>query len=277
MKINIGEKNKGGKFMNDYNNFSESYSNPRVKKLRSFAQSTYGMEVASYKGIAMKTLYFVAVFAAGMGAYFYIHNFFGGGAQAFSTEYTIFVGAIIATAIAGLVASFAPKTTAVTGSIYSAGMGYALTFMSMIYAMQWKGIIVEAVTLTLLTVAVLAVIYSKGVRVGSRMKTALITCLWVSIIGGVLFMLLAWLAPHSAIYTSIVAINNGPIGILFAVIGVLIAAALLMCDFETIQMTVEQGLPAQYEWYASYGLIVGVIYLYLKILNLLAKIANNRK
>ena len=27
MKINIGEKNKGGKFMNDYNNFSESYSN----------------------------------------------------------------------------------------------------------------------------------------------------------------------------------------------------------------------------------------------------------
>ena len=207
--------------MNDYNNFSESYSNPRVKKLRSFAQSTYGMEAASYKGIAMKTLYFVAVFAA--------------------------------------------------------GMGYALTFMSMIYAMQWKGIIVEAVTLTLLTVAVLAVIYSKGVRVGSRMKTALITCLWVSIIGGLLFMLLAWLAPHSAIYTSIVAINNGPVGILFAVIGVLIAAALLMCDFETIQMTVEQGLPAQYEWYASYGLIVGVIYLYLKILNLLAKIANNRK
>ena len=263
--------------MNDYNNFSESYSNPRVKKLRSFAQSTYGMEAASYKGIAMKTLYFVAVFAAGMGAYFYIHNFFGGGAQAFSTEYTIFVGALIATAIAGLVASFAPKTTAVTGSIYSAGMGYALTFMSMIYAMQWKGIIVEAVTLTLLTVAVLAVIYSKGVRVGSRMKTALITCLWVSIIGGVLFMLLAWLAPHSAIYTSIVVINNGPIGILFAAIGVLIAAALLMCDFETIQMTVEQGLPAQYEWYASYGLIVGVIYLYLKILNLLAKIANNRK
>ena len=174
--------------MNDYNNFSESYSNPRVKKLRSFAQSTYGMEAASYKGIAMKTLYFVAVFAAGMGAYFYIHNFFGGGAQAFSTEYTIFVGALIATAIAGLVASFAPKTTAVTGSIYSAGMGYALTFMSMIYAMQWKGIIVEAVTLTLLTVAVLAVIYSKGVRVGSRMKTALITCLWVSIIGGLLFM-----------------------------------------------------------------------------------------
>lgn len=47
--------------MNDYNNFSESYSNPRVKKLRSFAQSTYGMEAASYKGIAMKTLYFVAV------------------------------------------------------------------------------------------------------------------------------------------------------------------------------------------------------------------------
>ena len=167
--------------MNDYNNFSESYSNPRVKKLRSFAQYSYGMEAASYKGIAMKTLYFVAVFAAGMGAYFYIHNFFGGGAQAFSTEYAIFVGALIATAIAGLVASFAPKTTAVTGSIYSAGMGYALTFMSMIYAMQWKGIIVEAVTLTLLTVAVLAVIYSKGVRVGSRMKTALITCLWVLI------------------------------------------------------------------------------------------------
>ena len=40
--------------MNDYNNFSESYSNPRVKKLRSFAQSTYGMEAASYKGMTCK-------------------------------------------------------------------------------------------------------------------------------------------------------------------------------------------------------------------------------
>ena len=89
-------------------------------------------------------------------------------------------------------------------------------------------------------------------------------------------MLLAWLAPHSAIYTSIVAINNGPIGILFAVIGVLIAAALLMCDFGTIQMTVEQGFLLQYEWYASYGLIVGVGLSLSKILNLLAKIANNR-
>ena len=262
--------------MSNFDNFSESYSNPRVKKLRSFAQSSYGVETATYKGIAMKTLYFVAVFAAGMGAYFYIHNFFGGGAQAFATEYTIFIGTLIATAIAGIVSSFAPRTTAVTGSIYSAGMGYSLTFMSMIYAMAYKGIIVEAVTLTLLTVAVLAVIYSRGVRVGSRLKTALITCLWVSIIGGLLFMLLSWLAPNSSLYASIVAINNGPIGIFFAVIGVLIAAALLMCDFETIQMTVEHGLPAQYEWYASYGLIVGVIYLYLKILNVLAKIANNR-
>lgn len=258
-------------------NFSESFSNPRVKKLSSFSRSVFGEEAASYKGIAMKTLFFVAIFGAGMGAYFYIHSFFGGGIEAFSIENKIFLVSLIATTAAGLIASFAPASTPVTGTIYSAGMGFSLTYLSMMYAQIYKGIIVEVITLTLLTVAVLAVLYSTGkVRVGSRMKTALIACLWVSIIGGLLFMLLGWLAPNSSLYLSIVAINNGPIGILLAAVGVFIAAALLICDFETIQLTVEQGLPASYEWYASYGLIVGVIYLYLKILRLVARIANNR-
>lgn len=260
------------------NSFSQDFTNPRVKKLSTFSQSVFGIEAATYKGIAMKTLFFVAIFGAGMGAYFYIHNFLGGGATIYPLESGVLFGAMIATLISGIVASLAPRTTAVTGTIYSAGMGYSITLLSMMYAHAYKGIVIEALVLTLLTVGVLAVLYAKGnIHVGQRFRTALIAWLWVSIIGGLLFAILSFAAPNSALYRSIVIANNGPIGIVIAAIGVFVAAALLICDFETIRLTVEHGLPAYYEWYASYGLIVGVIYLYLKILDLLVKIANNRR
>lgn len=86
-----------------------------------------------------------------------------------------------------------------------------------------------------------------------------------------------WLAPDSAIVVSILRLQNGPIGIFFAVLGVLLASALLLTDFETIAQTVENGLSKKYEWYCSYGLMVSVIYLYLKILELLARIQNSKK
>ena len=43
----------------------------------------------------------------------------------------------------------------------------------------------------------------------------------------------------------------GTVGILFGVLGVVLAAVLLVFDFDTIAMTVENGLEKKYEWYAA--------------------------
>lgn len=262
------------------NNFFENAGNPRARKLKSFVQPVDVNYAATYKGVAMKTMYFVLVMCAGIAAFFYIDAFYtarNGAQAALDMESIIFFVLLLVTLVASLVAAFVPKSVPVTGSIYAGGMGFCLSLVSMLYAKQYKGIIVEALVLTVLTIGVLTFLYMKGVRVGGRLKMACITAIMVSLMGGLIYAIVAIAAPNSAIIQSINTINNGPIGIVFAFIGVLIAAVLLMCDFDTVTETVENGLPEEYEWYASYSLIVGVIYLYLKILRLLAKLQGNRR
>ena len=104
----------------------------------------------------------------------------------------------------------------------------------------------------------------------------MLTALIASVLGGVVFGLLRWLAPNSVIVTSILKLQSGPLGIVFAVIGVLIAAALLLIDFDTIAQAVSSGVNKKYEWYCGYSLMLSVILLYLKVLQLLARLQDNK-
>ena len=65
----------------------------------------------------------------------------------------------------------------------------------------------------------------------------------------------------------------GPIGIAFSLFVVGIGALCLVADFDFIERGVQMGAPKQMEWRAAFGLMVTLIWLYLEILELLAKIA----
>ena len=56
---------------------------------------------------------------------------------------------------------------------------------------------------------------------------------------------------------------------------VVIAALNLVLDFDFIEQGVEYGAPKYMEWYAAFGLMVTLIWLYLEILRLLAKLRSN--
>jgi len=66
--------------------------------------------------------------------------------------------------------------------------------------------------------------------------------------------------------------ENGLIGIGFSVFVVIIAALNLVLDFDFIESGAREGLPKYMEWYAAFGLMVTLIWLYLEILRLLIKI-----
>ena len=273
-----------GQTSNRQNSFMNSFANPRLRSLSKHA-GEYSEEGAStFNGIAAKTLYFVLVFALGLAAFFILHSSFAksgvavdGSGLLYQQEIYILAGASILTLIAGLVTAFVPRMTALFGTIYCVGMGYMVTLVSYGYAQQYKGIVFEALGLTLLIIGVLTVLYSKGViRVTNRFRKVVYTTLIVSLLASLIFMLVYFIAPSSSFVTSIIEINNGPIGIVFGIIGVMLASAVLTCDFDNAAKTVEQGLPKGYEWAASFGLVTGVIYLYLKVLQLLARIQNNK-
>lgn len=64
---------------------------------------------------------------------------------------------------------------------------------------------------------------------------------------------------------------GGTLGILVSVVIVAIAALRMVLDFDMIAQGVAQGAPKAMEWYGAFALVVGLIWLYLEILNLLAK------
>jgi uncharacterized YccA/Bax inhibitor family protein len=70
--------------------------------------------------------------------------------------------------------------------------------------------------------------------------------------------------------------DSGPVGIVFSLIVVVIAALNLVLDFDFIERGASRGAPKFMEWYAGFGLLVTLVWLYLEILNLLAKLRERR-
>ena len=66
--------------------------------------------------------------------------------------------------------------------------------------------------------------------------------------------------------------ESGWIGIGFSLFVVVIAALNLVLDFDFIENGAAHGAPKYMEWYAAFGLMVTLIWLYIEILRLLAKL-----
>ena len=70
--------------------------------------------------------------------------------------------------------------------------------------------------------------------------------------------------------------SNSNMGILFSIGVVIIAALNLVLDFDFIEEGSEKGAPKYMEWYGAFGRLVTLIWLYLEILRLLAKLSSRR-
>ena len=62
----------------------------------------------------------------------------------------------------------------------------------------------------------------------------------------------------------------------FSAIVVIIAALNLVLDFDFIEEGAEKGAPKYMEWYGAFGLMITLVWLYLEILRLLAKLNSRR-
>ena len=68
----------------------------------------------------------------------------------------------------------------------------------------------------------------------------------------------------------------GIVGIVFSLIVVVIAAMALIQDFAFIEMGSQNMLSKDYEWYGAMGLMITLVWLYMEILRLLAKLNSRR-
>jgi uncharacterized YccA/Bax inhibitor family protein len=171
------------------------------------------------------------------------------------------------------IATMVKKTWApVTTPLYAAFEGVALGGISVIFESQYPGIVSQAVFLTFGTLAALLFAYRSGlVKATENFKLGI-----VAATGGIaLVYLLSFILGFFGMSVPLIH-SSGTWGILFSMFVVVIAALNLVLDFDFIETGVERGSPKYMEWYAAFGLLVTLVWLYLEILRLLAKLNSRR-
>ncbi|HYE94877.1 MAG TPA: Bax inhibitor-1/YccA family protein [Rubricoccaceae bacterium] len=175
---------------------------------------------------------------------------------------------VIGGLIAALVTIFKKTWAPITAPIYAALEGLALGGISAFFEMQFPGIVIQAVGLTFGTLGALLFAYRTGmIRATENFKMGV-----VAATGGIALVYLVSLVMGFFGTTVPFIHESGPIGIGFSVFVVVIAALNLVLDFDFIEQGAEAGAPKYMEWYASFGLLVTLVWLYLEILRLLAKL-----
>ena len=174
--------------------------------------------------------------------------------------------------ILAMVTIFKPTIGHITVPAYAIVEGVFLGGISMLFDAMYPGIVVQAVFLTFGTLGALLLAYSSGlIQATENFKLGV-----AAATGGIAILYLINFAM--SFFGSGIGIitDSSMMGILFSGFVVVIAALNLVMDFDFIEEGAEMGAPKYMEWYGAFGLLVTLIWLYLEILRLLAKLQNRR-
>lgn len=167
------------------------------------------------------------------------------------------------------VAMLIKRTIPVTGTLYCLSVGYCISFAAEFVA-EYRAAICLALIVTIAIVGVMAMVYAKGwIKVNDKFRNIMKILFFSSIASGVL-MFVAYFIPQLRGIVLFVA-ENPLLSIGSSVVYVVIASLFLLVDFDAIQSAVERKLPRKYEWIAAFGLAFSVIWLFLKVLDLILK------
>ena len=177
-------------------------------------------------------------------------------------------GGAIGGLILALVTVFKKEWAPITAPMYALVEGLFLGGISAMFEARFPGIVMQAVLLTFGTLFALLFAYRSGlIRATENFKLGVFAAT-----GGIGLIYLA------TIVLGFFGINipyiheSGLIGIGFSLFVVVVAALNLVLDFDFIESGVEHGAPKYMEWYAAFGLMVTLVWLYIEFLRLLSKL-----
>lgn len=169
--------------------------------------------------------------------------------------------------IVAIITVFKKQWAPVTAPLYALLEGLALGAISVVFEAVYNGIVLQAFLLTFGVAGVMLLAYaSRLIQPTQNFRLGI-----VAATGGIMvFYMLSIVLSLFGVRMPLIW-DNGPWGIAFSLFVVAIAALNLVIDFDFIEQGANQGAPKYMEWYASFGLMVTLIWLYIEILRLLAK------
>ncbi len=182
------------------------------------------------------------------------------------------IGGAIGGFIVALITVFKKTVAPVTAPIYAVLEGLFIGGISSIFEAMYPGIVIQAVGLTFGTLFALLFAYKSGfIKATENFKLGVVAATGSIMLIYVASMILGFFGIGIPFIH-----DSGPIGIIFSLVVVVIAALNLVLDFDFIENGAKHGAPKFMEWYAAFGLIVTLVWLYIEMLRLLSKLRSSR-
>lgn len=207
-----------------------------------------------------------------MGTAFYSWKEYSDGGNVLPLLWTGAIGGLIV----ALVITFKKEWSAYLAPLYGLLEGLFVGAISAFYndafGERAPNLIMNAVGLTFGTAIAMYLLYSfRIIQATEKFKAVIIT----ATVGIGVFYLITIVLRMFGIDMPFIH-EGSTFGILFSLFVVAIAALNLILDFDMIERGSEAGAPKYMEWYGAFGLLVTIVWLYLEILRLLAKISSRR-
>ena len=228
-----------------------------------------GSEVMTQRGTLNKFFFLFLMVAAS--ASFTWKAFYAG-----KDVFPWMIGAAIGGLVLAIIMAFKREWSSYLAPAYGLMEGVFVGGISAVYNNAFEktapGIVTQAVLLTFGVVISMFLLYKfRVIKATERVKSVIFT----ATLGIAIFYALAMILRMFNI--DIAFIHEGStIGIVFSLVVVVVAALNLILDFDMIEQGAAMGAPKYMEWYGAFALLVTIVWLYLEILRLLAKLSSRK-
>lgn len=172
-------------------------------------------------------------------------------------------GALVGLAI-GLVITFARISSPPLFLLYAVAEGVFLGMFSKVYESRYGGIVLQAAIGTLVIFLVMSALYRSGAIRNSPRFSRGVTAAMIGIFTIVLINLgLSLFGVHTPLR------DGSLFSILFSVAVIVVASLTFILDFDLIEKSVAAGAPKSMAWTCAFGLLVGLIWVYIEVVRLL--------
>lgn len=159
-----------------------------------------------------------------------------------------------------------PRLALPAGLVYAVLMGLWMGAISRVYEFVYEGIVGQALLASVSAFVACLVLYlSRAVRVTPRLTRVIVIAT-----GGIaLLYLIGWILSLFGVNPRFMS-EPTILGIGISIVISIVAALNLLLDFAFVEQGIEAGAPAAMEWYAAFGLLATLVWLYAEMLRLLA-------
>jgi len=182
----------------------------------------------------------------------------------------LMIAGFIISIVAFLFIMFNKSAMAIATPVYAIAEGLVLGGISSQFERMYPGIAIQAIAMTFMALFSMLFLYRIGAIKCTEKFRSVIFISTLSIAG---IYLISILGSFFGLHIPQI-FSSSLIGIGFSLVVVVIASLNLIIDFDFVERGAQNFLPKSYEWYGAFGLMVTLVWLYLELLNLLAKFRN---